>query len=57
MFRGFRGHAFLVVDRFLIMNISLISSPHPRGHRDLVMAVAREISAGLEVRRVFGDIG
>jgi len=37
--------------------ITLISSPHPRGHRDLVMAVAREIGAGLEVHRAFGDIG
>ena len=41
----------------LAVNITDISSPHPLGHRDLVMAVAREIGAGLEVHRVFGDIG
>ncbi len=31
--------------------------PWPFGHRDLVIAVAHEIGAGLEVHRVFGDIG
>ena len=37
--------------------ITLISSPYHLGHRDLVMAVAREIGAGLEVVKAFGDIG
>ncbi len=31
--------------------------PWPFGDRDLGMAVAHEIGAGLEVHRVFGDIG
>jgi len=37
-----------------MMNISLISSPY---HVGLVRAVAREIAAGLEVVKAFGDIG
>lgn len=37
--------------------ISLISSTHPVGHRDLGMGVAHEIGAGLEVVNAFGDIG
>ena len=41
----------------LAVNITLTSSTHPRGHRDLVITLAREIGAGLEVHRVFGDIG
>jgi len=34
--------------------VTLISSPH---HLGQVMAVAREIGAGLEVVKAFGDIG
>ena len=42
------------VDSVAMFFIPRISSPHPLG---LVMAVAREVGAGLEVHRVFGDIG
>ncbi len=45
------------VDSVAMFFIPRISSPHPLGHRDLLMAVAHEIGAGLEVHRVFGDIG
>jgi hypothetical protein len=37
--------------------MTLIPSSYPFGHRNLVMAVAHDIGAGLEVHRVFGDIG